>query len=77
MPQGEPLSPLLSNILVDSLDKELENREHQFARYADDFIILVKSKRAGIRVLTSIIRYLATTLKLVVNEQKSQVVKVG
>ena len=77
VPQGGPLSPLLSNIMLDSLDNELENREHKFARYADDFIILVKSKRAGIRVLTSITRYLATTLKLVVNEQKSQVVKVG
>ncbi len=77
VPQGGPLSPLLSNIMLDSLDKELENRGHKFARYADDFIILVKSKRAGFRVLTSITRYLATTLKLVVNEQKSQVVKVG
>ena len=77
VPQGGPLSPLLSNIMLDSLDKELESRGHKFARYADDFIILVKSKRAGKRVLTSITRYLATTLKLVVNEQKSQVVKVG
>jgi len=77
VPQGGPLSPLLSNIMLDNLDKELENRGHQFARYADDFIILVKSKRAGNRVLTSITRYLATTLKLVVNEQKSQVVKVS
>lgn len=77
VPQGGPLSPLLSNIMLDSLDKELENRGHKFARYADDFIILVKSKRAGVRVLTSITRYLASTLKLVVNEQKSQVVKVG
>jgi RNA-directed DNA polymerase len=55
----------------------LESRGHQFVRYADDFIILVKSKRAGFRVLTSITRYLAKTLKLVVNEQKSQVVKVS
>lgn len=77
VPQGGPLSPLLSNIMLDSLDKELENRGHKFARYADDFIILVKSKRAGIRILTSITRYLATKLKLAVNEQKSQVVKVG
>ncbi|WP_114326957.1 group II intron reverse transcriptase/maturase [Candidatus Colwellia aromaticivorans] len=77
VPQGGPLSPLLSNIMLDNLDKELESRGHQFARYADDFIILVKSKRAGKRVLTSITRYLATKLKLVVNEQKSQVVKVG
>lgn len=77
VPQGGPLSPLLSNIMLDSLDKELENRGHHFARYADDFIILVKSQRAGERVLKSITRYLATKLKLVVNEQKSQVVKVG
>lgn len=77
VPQGGPLSPLLSNIMLDSLDKELESRGHKFARYADDFIILVKSQRAGERVLGSITRYLATKLKLVVNEQKSQVVKVG
>ncbi|MEZ8154258.1 group II intron reverse transcriptase/maturase [Vibrio splendidus] len=77
VPQGGPLSPLLSNIMLDSLDKELESRGHKFARYADDFIILVRSQRAGERVLKSITHYLATTLKLVVNEQKSQVVKVG
>ncbi|MEI8600039.1 group II intron reverse transcriptase/maturase [Shewanella sp. PP-Sp27a-2] len=77
VPQGGPLSPLLSNIMLDSLDKELESRGHKFARYADDFIILVKSIRAGERVLKSITRYLATKLKLVVNEQKSQVVEVG
>ncbi|MGE6437014.1 reverse transcriptase domain-containing protein [Shewanella baltica] len=71
VPQGGPLSPLLSNIMLDSLDKELESRGHHFARYADDFIILVKSQRAGERVLKSITRYLATKLKLVVNEQKS------
>jgi RNA-directed DNA polymerase len=70
VPQG-PLSHLLSNIMLDSLDKELESRGYQFARYAVDFIILVKSKRAGCRVLTSIRGYLATTLKLIVNEQKS------
>jgi RNA-directed DNA polymerase len=64
-------------LVLDSLDKELEHRGHKFARYADDFIILVKSKRAGKRVLSSITRYLATKLKLVVNEQKSQVVKVS
>ncbi len=77
VPQGSPLSPLLSNIMLDNLDKELENRGHKFARYADDFIILVKSRRAGARVLTSITRYLDSTLKLVVNAQKSQVVKVS
>jgi len=77
VPQGGPLSPLLSNILLDSLDKELEHRGHYFARYADDFIILVKSKRAGNRVLKSISRYLETRLKLIVNTDKSQVVKVS
>jgi RNA-directed DNA polymerase len=58
VPQGGPLSPLLSNIMLDSLDKELDRRGHCFARYADDFIILVKSQRAGVRVLSSISRYL-------------------
>jgi RNA-directed DNA polymerase len=77
VPQGSPLSPLLSNILLDSLDKELERRGHPFARYADDFIILMKSKRAGERVLASISHYLETRLKLVVNTQKSQVAKVA
>lgn len=75
MPQGGPLSPLLSNILLDSLDKELENRGHPFVRYADDFIILVKSERAGHRVLSSITRFLEKRLKLKVNIEKSQVVK--
>jgi RNA-directed DNA polymerase len=54
VPQGGPLSPLLSNIVLDDLDKELEQRGHRFARYADDFIILVKSQRAGQRVMTSL-----------------------
>ncbi len=76
VPQGGPLSPLLSNIMLDSLDRELESRDHKFSRYADDFIILVKSKRAGKRVLKSISRYLEMRLKLKVNTDKSQVVKV-
>lgn len=75
VPQGGPLSPLLSNIMLDDLDKALEQRGHQFARYADDFIILVKSKRAGERVLASVTRFLETKLKLLVNTDKSQVVK--
>lgn len=58
VPQGGPLSPLLANIMLDPLDKELERRNHRFARYADDFIILVKSQRAGERVLQSITHYL-------------------
>ena len=75
VPQGGPLSPLLANILLDSLDKELENRGHRFARYADDFMILVKSRRAGNRVLRSISKYLQNRLKLVVNTTKSHVVE--
>lgn len=77
VPQGGPLSPLLSNVMLDSLDKELERRGHCFARYADDFMILVKSPRAGKRVLGSISRFLESRLKLVVNTHKSQVVKVN
>ena len=75
VPQGGPLSPLLANIMLDSLDKELEKRGHKFARYADDFMILVKSRRAGTRVLNSISWYLQERLKLVVNTTKSHVVK--
>jgi len=74
-PQGSPLSPLLANILLDDLDKELERRGHRFARYADDLRILVKSQRAGERVKTSVTRFLTGKLKLAVNEQKSRVVK--
>ena len=75
VPQGGPLSPLLANIMLDPLDKELEKRGHAFARYADDFTILVRSRRAGERVLASISRYLQQRLKLVVNASKSHVVK--
>jgi RNA-directed DNA polymerase len=75
VPQGGPLSPLLANIMLDPLDKELERRGHPFARYADDFTILVKSQRAGERVLRSISQYLQNRLKLVVNTTKSRVVK--
>ena len=75
VPQGGPLSPLLANIMLDPLDKELEKRGHKFARYADDFTILVKSQRAGERVLRSISRYLQDRLKLVVNTTKSHVSK--
>lgn len=77
VPQGGPLSPLLANIMLDPLDKELEKRGHQFARYADDFIILVKSQRAGERVLSSISRFVEQKLKLVINTIKSRVVKVS
>ncbi len=75
VPQGGPLSPLLANIMLDPLDKELEKRGHKFARYADDFTIVVNSQRAGERVLRSISQYLQNRLKLVVNASKSRVVK--
>jgi RNA-directed DNA polymerase len=71
VPQGGPLSPLLSNILLDDLDKKLERRGHKFVRYADDFIILVKSQRAGERVMASVTRFLERKLKLKINESKS------
>ena len=72
-PQGGPLSPLLSNIMLDELDKELEKRGHKFCRYADDNNIYVKSLRAGKRVMKSITGYLEGKLKLKVNQQKSAV----
>jgi len=75
VPQGGPLSPLLANIMLDPLDKELEKRGHKFSRYADDFTIIVKSQRAGERVLRSISRYLQDCLKLAINTTKSHVAK--
>ena len=72
-PQGGPLSPLLSNIVLDELDKELEKRGHHFVRYADDCNIYVKSKAAGERVLQSLSKFIEQKLKLKVNEQKSGV----
>lgn len=74
VPQGGPLSPLLANVLLDELDVELERRGHKFVRYADDFVILCRSRRAGERILRSVRRYLADELKLIVNEAKSRVV---
>jgi len=74
-PQGGPLSPLLSNILLDELDKELERRGHRFCRYADDANIYVKSKRAGERVFASIEEFLYKRLKLRVNREKSAVAR--
>jgi RNA-directed DNA polymerase len=70
--QGGPLSPLLANIVLDPLDKELERRGHKFARYADDFIVMVKSARAAERVKTSLIRFAEDRLKLVINRAKSK-----
>lgn len=72
-PQGGPLSPLLSNIMLDEVDKELEKRGHKFCRYADDCNIYVKSKKAGNRVLKSMTYLLENKLKLKVNEEKSKV----
>jgi len=75
-PQGGPLSPLLSNLLLDDLDKELERRGHRFCRYADDCNIYVQTKAAGERVLASITQFLETKLKLRVNRDKSAVAHV-
>src|SRR3989304_2676218 len=76
-PQGGPLSPLLSNIVLDDLDKELERPGHRFVRYADDANIYVKSERAGQRVMESISSFITKKLKLRVNGEKSAVAKVG
>ena len=75
VPQGGPLSPLLANIVLDDLDKYLEQRDLKFARYADDFVICVKSTSRGYRVKEQVTRFLERTLKLQVNEEKSSVVK--
>lgn len=75
--QGSPLSPILSNIMLHELDKELEKRKHSFCRYADDCNIYVRSKAAGSRVLESITKFIEQRLKLRVNKDKSAVDKVG
>jgi RNA-directed DNA polymerase len=74
-PQGGPLSPLLSNIVLDEFDRELERRGLRFVRYADDGNIYVRSRRAGERVMESVKRFLTEKLKLKVNEQKSAVAR--
>jgi len=74
-PQGGPLSPLLSNLVLDELDRELERRGHRFVRYADDANIYVQSERAGQRVMESITRFITQNLKLMVNEAKSAVAR--
>ena len=76
-PQGGPLSPLLSNIVLDELDRELERRGHRFVRYADDCNIYVRSQRAGERVMKSVSEFITRKLKLKVNEQKSAVDRPG
>jgi RNA-directed DNA polymerase len=76
-PQGGPLSPLLSNIVLDELDRELERRGHRFVRCADDSNIYVRSQRAGERVMRSIKQFITKQLKLKVNEQKSAVARPG
>jgi RNA-directed DNA polymerase len=74
-PQGGPLSPLLSNLVLDELDRELERRGHRFVRYADDCNIYVRSERAGQRVMESVTRFITHELKLKVNEKKSAVAR--
>ena len=74
-PQGGPLSPLLSNLVLDELDRELERRGHRYVRYADDSNIYVRSERAGQRVMESITRFITQKLKLKVNESKSAVAR--
>jgi len=74
-PQGGPLSPLLSNLVLDELDRELERRGQRFVRYADDSNIYVRSKRAGQRVMESVTRFITQKLRLKVNEAKSAVAR--
>jgi len=76
-PQGGPLSPLLSNLVLDELDRELERRGHRFVRYADDCNIYVSSERAGQRVMESVTRFITHQLKLKVNQTKSAVARPG
>lgn len=75
VPQGGPLSPLLSNIVLDELDRELERRGHRFVRYADDCNVYVQSERAGQRVMASLKQFIERRLRLKVNEQKSAVAR--
>jgi len=72
-PQGSPLSPMLSNIVLNELDQELERRGHRYCRWADDFVILLKSERAAERVMAGIVKYLEIELNLPVNREKSKV----
>src|ERR1700758_5524563 len=76
-PQGGPLSPLLSNLVLDELDRELERRGHHFVRYGDDCNVYVSSERAGQRVMESVTRFITHRLKLKVNQAKSAVARPG
>jgi RNA-directed DNA polymerase len=76
-PQGGPLSPLLSNLVLDELDQELERRGHHFVRYADDCNIYVDSERAGQRVMENVMHFITHRLKLKVNRAKSAVARPG
>jgi hypothetical protein len=75
VPQGDPLSPLLSNVVLDELDEELERRGHRFVRYADDCNIYIRSERAGQRVMASVTRFIEKRLRLKVNHDKSAVAR--
>src|SRR5580658_9723648 len=75
VPQGGPLSPLMSNLVLDELDRELERRGHRFVRYADDCNVYVRSERAGQRVMESVTQFITQKLKLKVNEAKSAVAR--
>jgi group II intron reverse transcriptase/maturase len=75
-PQGSPVSPMLSNIVLNELDQELEKRGHRYCRWADDFLILLKSERAAERVMDGIVKYLEEDLNLPVNKEKSMVSKI-
>jgi len=77
VPQGGPLSPLLANVMLDDLDKELEKRELRFTRYADDFLIFVRSRSAAQRVLRSVGRFIEGKLDLVINQTKSKAARLG
>ena len=77
MPQGGPLSPLLSNVMLNELDKELENRGHRFVRYADDCMIFCKSKKSAERTLNNIVPYIEGKLFLKVNHTKTSVAHIS
>ncbi|MFP4456768.1 MAG: reverse transcriptase domain-containing protein, partial [Clostridia bacterium] len=77
VPQGGPLSPLLSNVMLNELDQELESRQHRFVRYADDVMIFTKSKRAAERVYQNILKFIEKKLFLKVNQEKTKILHVS